>query len=118
MEILLYIIELLICTVFVISITYGILRFAFWVFEVSEIPNPMITSAEYVYKIIRGDWKMSDIPSSLENNSFLFADKDGKISYLKLNELSETQLEEFISKFSEYARQCISEKSGGNRYGK
>lgn len=40
--------------IFVIILTYGIIRFSFWIFEMLEITNPMIVFLEKFLKIFGG----------------------------------------------------------------
>lgn len=54
----------------------------------------------------------------MENKTFIFCDKNGMLSCIRLGDLTTEQLDGFISKFSEYADKCISEIGRGKRYGK
>ena len=54
----------------------------------------------------------------MENKTFIFCDKNGMLSCIRLGDLTAEQLDGFISKFSEYADKCISESGRGKRYGK
>lgn len=54
----------------------------------------------------------------MENNSFIFCDRNGMLNCIRLGDLTAEQLDNFISKFAKYADKCISENGKGKRYGK
>lgn len=54
----------------------------------------------------------------MENNYFIFFDSNGSLNCINICDLTKNQLDNFISKFAEYADKCISEIGRGKRYGK
>lgn len=54
----------------------------------------------------------------MENNYFIFCDSNGSLNCINICDLTKNQLDNFISKFAEYADKCISEIGRGKRYGK
>lgn len=54
----------------------------------------------------------------MENNSFIFCDRNGRLNCIRLCDLTKEQLCNLASKFAEYADKCISEIGRGKRYGK
>lgn len=54
----------------------------------------------------------------MENNSFIFFDSNGRLNCIRICDLTKEQLDNFISKFTEYTDKCISEIGRGKRYGK
>lgn len=54
----------------------------------------------------------------MENKTFIFCDKNGMLSCIRLGDLTAEQLDDFISRFTEYADKCISKNGKEKRYGK
>lgn len=54
----------------------------------------------------------------MENNSFIFFNRNGMLNCIRLGDLTAEQLDNLISKFAEYADKCVPESGRGKRYGK